>query len=149
MSAVTCPCSQLGGRPHAHLWSHRPQPCLPTALHPPLASGTQAGLGSSQPAFPPLRSQTAAVAHPTCGTCKGCILLSVCLWSWSFPVIMISRLHGRPRLFCGLPQLYVVFMAATPSPLPGIRPPTSEPQLPAPTCPGRHADKRLRLGSGS
>ena len=37
-------------------------------------------------------------------------------------------------------------MAVNPSPLPGVRPPKSNPQHPVSSCLSRHADKHLRLG---
>ena len=112
-----CTGSQTGVRSDLHLltawWESTHSPlgsqttaCLPTAPHPQLASGIQAGLGSSQPAFPPLWSQTAAVANPTCGTCK---VASCRLWAVELELPCNYDLvppWEAPVLFCGLPQLY-------------------------------------------
>ena len=163
---LVCTGSQKGVRSDLHLltaWrdsTHSPLGSQTTVLslhhpHPSLASGTQAGLGSSRTAFLPLWSQTVAMAHPTCGTCKGCIMLSVSLWSQSFPAKndLLPPWEAQIFLWTSSAVSYqpprVVFMAVTPSPLPGIRYPKPEPQFPAPTCPGRHADNCLRLGSDS
>ena len=58
---------------------------------------------------------------------------------------MISCLSGRPRLFCGPPQLRCTgpLMAANPSPLPGVWPPKPEPEHPASTHNGGHVNEFL------
>ena len=67
---------------------------------------------------------------------------------------MDSCLLGKSRLFSGLPPTSCGALApsgcvhtANPSRLPGIQPPKSEPQLPAPAHPGGWADKPLGLVS--